>query len=129
MILVDLDVMIDIERLYAPALEWLDSEPEEIYLPGLVVLELLQGVRNLNEANRLIDLTRRLPVCWPTTADSDRALRAYPRLRLSHGVGLLDALIGECAVGLEATLCTFNVKHFRYIENLRIRQPYAKSTR
>jgi hypothetical protein len=35
-------------------------------------------------------------------------------------------LIGECAVGLSATLCTFNVKHYSVIPGLSIEQPYAK---
>jgi predicted nucleic acid-binding protein len=45
---------------------------------------------------------------------------------LSHRLGLLDALIGACAVGRAATLCTFNVKHYRVIAGLTTEQPYPR---
>ena len=45
MICVDTDVMIDILRRYAPAVAWLRSRgAEELALPGLVAMELLQDV-------------------------------------------------------------------------------------
>lgn len=47
MILVDSDVMIDILRQYKPALDWLKMlNNEEIGIPGLVAMELIQGCRN-----------------------------------------------------------------------------------
>jgi predicted nucleic acid-binding protein len=46
---------------------------------------------------------------------------------LSDGLGLLDALIAHCALGQQATLCTFNIKHYRVIRNLKISQPYVRS--
>jgi hypothetical protein len=54
-----------------------------------------------------------LPVVWPTTADCQRALTDFIACYLSHNLGLLDTLIAACAIGLSATLCTFNVKHYR----------------
>jgi len=42
MILLDTDVMVDILRGYEPAKEWLASV-EEIGVPGLVAMELIQG--------------------------------------------------------------------------------------
>ncbi len=50
MILLDTDVMIDILCGYQPAIEWLTSvSDQEIGLPGLVVMELLQGCQNARE--------------------------------------------------------------------------------
>ena len=51
MILVDTDVAIDILRSHAPALSWLQvlgSAP--LGLPGLVMMELLQGCHNKGRA-------------------------------------------------------------------------------
>ncbi|MCY4604723.1 MAG: VapC toxin family PIN domain ribonuclease, partial [Gemmatimonadetes bacterium] len=45
---------------------------------------------------------------------------------LSHNLGLLDALIAACAIGSSATLCTFNVKHYRIVPDLDVAQPYAR---
>jgi predicted nucleic acid-binding protein len=67
-----------------------------------------------------------LPVVWPTEADCDRALSDFAAYHLSHGLGLLDSLIAACAIGLSATLCTFNVKHYRIIPGLLLEQPYTR---
>ncbi|MDB9313858.1 hypothetical protein PN462_12165 [Spirulina sp. CS-785/01] len=50
----------------------------------------------------------------------------FTAYRLSHNIGLIDTLIAACAVGNNATLCTFNVKHYQVIPNLHIEQPYSR---
>jgi predicted nucleic acid-binding protein len=52
------------------------------------------------------------------------ALNDFAAFRLSHGVGLLDALIGHTAIGRNEVLATFNVKHFGPIPGLQTIQPY-----
>ncbi|AIE84663.1 PilT domain-containing protein [Fimbriimonas ginsengisoli Gsoil 348] len=37
---------------------------------------------------------------------------------------MLDVLIAFTAIGLDAELCKFNVKHFRAVKELRTVQPY-----
>ena len=48
------------------------------------------------------------------------------RLSLSHGLGIIDALIAECAIGLGVPLCTFNVRHFSAVPGLVTERPYAR---
>ncbi|HET6575132.1 MAG TPA: hypothetical protein VFG68_16110 [Fimbriiglobus sp.] len=71
-------------------------------------------------------LTTPLPVVWPTTADCQKALADFTTFHLSHGLGLLDALIAAVAVGLPAELCTFNDKHYRVVPGLVTVQPYTR---
>jgi predicted nucleic acid-binding protein len=126
--LVDTDVMIDIFRNYAPALAWLTIlESQELGLPGLVVLELLQGCRNQLEQQKLEKVLRAYPRYWPTQADCERALNDYASYHLSHHLGILDALIAETAVGLGVELATFNEKHYRVVKELQIVQPYLRN--
>jgi predicted nucleic acid-binding protein len=61
---------------------------------------------------------------WPTLADCHRAYRDFASYRLSTGLGLLDSLIGNTAVGLNEPLVTFNVKHYAPIPGLQTVQPY-----
>jgi hypothetical protein len=57
MILLDTDVMVDILRGYQPAIEWLTSvSDQEISLPGLVVMEILQGCQSAREQKRVENL-------------------------------------------------------------------------
>lgn len=119
--------MVDIPREYLPALRWLRTVVnEEFGLPGIVVLQLMEGCKDKRAMGRLQRRIAPYRVYWPTAQDCDRALAAFSRTRLSHRIDLTDALIGECAVGLGVPLCTFNVRHFRAVAGLTTEQPYAR---
>ena len=126
MYLLDTDVLIDIQRGHAPAVAWLASLTDLPGIPGLVVMELVQDARNGEQVRKALKLVAPLPVVWPTEADCRRALSDFTAFHLSHNLGLLDALIAACAVGLSATLCTFNVKHYRVVPGLVTAQPYSR---
>ena len=80
MICVDTDVMIDILRRYESALAWLRSlGSEELAVPGLVAMELLQGCRNRAEQQRVDRMLRPYRLYWPTQADCERALSAFAK--------------------------------------------------
>lgn len=123
----DTDVMIDILRGYKPALAWLNSlGNEEVGLCGIVVMELVQGCRNQQEVVTLDNFLASYTIYWPTAIDGHRALNDLANHYLSQGLKMLDALIGECAVGLKVALHTFNRKHFSSIKSLTIVEPYVK---
>lgn len=125
MILLDTDVMVDILRGYEPAKEWLKSA-QEIGVPGLVVMELIQGCQNAKEQKQLEKSLSAYQLYWPDEDDCNRALASFASNRLSANIGLLDALIAETAIGANAALATFNVKHYRVLKGLRTVQPYEK---
>jgi len=126
MYLLDTDVLIDIQRGHKPAVEWIASLKELPAVPGLVVMELIQDADNSQRLQQALQLVSLLPVVWPTQADCETALSDFTNYHLSHNLGLLDALIAACAVGLSASLCTFNVKHYRVISDLKTVQPYSR---
>ena len=129
MILLDTDVMVDLLRQYPPAVAWLDSlGEEEIVLPGFVVMELIQGCRTRAEQEKVERELGAYSVAWPSPGTCDEALSVFARYRLSHGLGILDALIGQIAVALDLPLYTFNQKHYAPIPNLKTVQPYEKSS-
>lgn len=126
MYLLDTDILIDIQRGHAPAVDWFSSLDEIPTIPGLVVMELIQDAENKKQVREALKLVAPLPVTWPTETDSNRALTDFTAYHLSHNLGLLDALIAASAMGLPATLCTFNVKHYQVVPGLVIEQPYAR---
>lgn len=125
-LLLDTDVIVDLSRGYPPAAEWLASLPDAPGLPGYVVMELLSGCRNKSEMSRVQQLARLFQVYWPSTTDCNYAVTIFAQGKLSHNMGLLDALIGACALGLGATLCTFNTRHFAPFPDLVTEQPYSR---
>ncbi len=87
MILLDTDVMIDVLRGYEPAKEWLKNAPE-IGLPGLVVMELLQGCSNAREQRQLEQSLSKYRFYWPDEESCNRALALFAERRLSDNIGL-----------------------------------------
>lgn len=124
--LVDTDVLIDVQRGHPPALAWFVSLTNLPAIPGLVVMELIQDAQNAREVRQALRLAAPLRVVWPTEADCGRALSDFADYHLSHGLGLLDALIAACAVGLSATLFTFNDKHYGMVPGLVTAHPYTR---
>ena len=126
MLLLDTDVLIDVQRRHPPAVTWFAGLPEAPSIPGIVKMELVQAARNALEIQRALLQVAHLPVLWPSEADCNRALADLAQFRLSHGLGLLDALIAATAIGRSATLCTFNVKHYRSVPGLAWQRPYTR---
>jgi predicted nucleic acid-binding protein len=123
--LLDSDVMIDILRGHGPAVDWLATiSGTSIGLPGLVAMELIAGCRNQAEQQVLQQRLLGFSMHWPAQMDCQRAYTDFGNYRLSHNLGILDALIGHTAVGLGEPLATFNVKHLGVVSGLTTIQPY-----
>ena len=89
-------------------------------------MELIRDAQDAGQVRKAIKLASPFPVVWPAEAECGRALADFTALHLSHGLGLLDALIAACAIGRSATLCTFNVKHYSAVQGLVTLQPYVR---
>jgi hypothetical protein len=125
-LLLDTDVLIDVQRGHVAALAWIAGLVELPAVPGLVIMELIQGAKNVQQVREAQRLTAPLPVIWPSEVDCRRAMDDFRAFHLSHKLGLLDALIAACAVGRSAELCTFNEKHYRVVPGLITVQPYVR---
>lgn len=127
MIVLDTDIMIDLLRPYAPAVSWLVSlGDEEVALPGYVAMEMIQGCRDKLEQAKVETALRTCRVVWPAPDTCQEALSLFAQFRLSHHLGLLDALIGQTAVAMDLPLCTFNAKHYAALARLKTVEPYQR---
>ena len=109
MLLLDTDVLVDVQRGHAGAIAWFSSLAEAPSVPGFVVMELVQGAQNAKQVREVLQLTAPLPVVWPTIADCQRALAEFTSFHLSHGLGLLDAIIAATSIGLSAEHSTTSI--------------------
>ena len=126
MYLLDTDILIDIQRGHPPAITWFATLAELPSVPGFVVMELIQDAQNSQQVRKALKLVAPLPIVWPTELDCNQALLHFATYHLSHGLGLIDSLIAACSLGLSATLCTFNVKHYKVVPGLSTEQPYTR---
>jgi predicted nucleic acid-binding protein len=124
--LLDTDILIDIQRGHPPAVAWFATLTEMPSISGIVVMELIQDAHNAQQVRQALKLIAPLAIVWPTETDCNRALYDFAAYHLSSGLGLIDSLIAAYAVGLSATLCTFNVKHYKVVPGLSLEQPYTR---
>ena len=87
---------------------------------------MLQGCRDKTEQQRVQTVLLHYPLYWPSQSDCSRAYGDFAQFHLSDGIGILDALIAETAVGHNLSLATFNEKHYRVIPALSLIQPYQR---
>src|SRR5690242_18101294 len=109
--LLDTDICIDLLKKYPPTATWFATLTEPAFIPGFVALELYQGCRDKREAAEVEKFLRRFSIVWPLPTACATMLADFPTARLSHSLGILHALIGACALELDATVCTFNVNN------------------
>jgi predicted nucleic acid-binding protein len=124
--ILDTDILIDVQRGHPPAIEWFSGLIDVPAIPGYVATELIQDARDQKGVQSALKLIAPLPVVWPTATDCEQALADLAVYRLSHGLGLIDSLIAATARGLDASLLTFNAKHYRPLTGILIRQPYVR---
>src|SRR5437016_4000899 len=118
--LLDTDICIDLLRKQADALAWFATLTEAPGIPGFVALELVIGCRDNTEVKRVRAFVGKFSVVWPTESDLEKALTDYAPLKMSHGIGGMDALIAATVVGRDDTLLTLNVRHFKAVSDLKI---------
>jgi predicted nucleic acid-binding protein len=129
MVLVDSDVLIDALRGYPPALTWLASlGADPVVVPGIVAMEVVAGCPDKHALQRTEAELALHRIVWPTEADCTAAYGLLRTLRLPHGIGLLDCLIAQTALGLGVSLHTFNTRHFSVVPGLTTVQPYPKGS-
>lgn len=124
--LLDTDALIDIERLFPAADAWLSTLPALPFVSGFAAIELLNGCHSRADHRRVERFLHPFPVLWPTEADMNFALKNLTPLRLSNGLGMIDALIAATALGRNLPLVTFNIRHFRAVPGLITVQPYVR---
>ncbi len=114
-VVVDSDILIEVFRarnaeVVAKWTELSSSDAVVLYSP-VSVAEIWAGARP-NEHAALTDLFAAL-TCTAIDEKAGRQAGDYLRkYRMSHGVGIADALIAACAVANKAELWTRNRKHY-----------------
>lgn len=123
----DTDVLVDCLRGHPPAKGWLShNSGVEFLVPGIVAMELVMGCPNQMELQRMRKLLASFRVVWPDVDDGERAYELLAAYRPGSGLSIPDSLIAAMAIGRNAKLYTFNLKHFRAIAGLDVDEPYQR---
>ena len=125
-ILLDTDVWIEIIRENLDALHWLETLDSYPVLSGVAAIESTFGCQSAAELRDVQKKRSRAVIIWPTVEDFREATDRLSQYKLSHGIGILDAVVAATAIRNGLALATFNIKHFRAIPELEIIRPYDR---
>jgi predicted nucleic acid-binding protein len=123
-LLLDTDVLIEYLRGKNNAAEYLESLEDEALLSVITIAELYAGTKDQSEKNALDDFFKIftiIPVDYSIAKLGGELKKQYGK---SHGTGLADALIAATAIKQNATLISFNTRHFPM---LNAKSPYARA--
>ena len=121
----DSDVVIWMLRGHPQALRFARAvEPGECNLSVVTYLEILRGCRDRSEARDLVELiegwfSEILPLTPEISASAISLMRQFA---LSHRPDVQDILIAATALGRSEIVTTANVRHFRIIPGLKVRE-------
>jgi predicted nucleic acid-binding protein len=122
LILIDSDVLIDVSRGVAEALDTLQriEEEDEPAVSVVTQMELMVGCRDRRELHTLDEFLGGFTILKLTEPISDLSIDLLRRFRLSHGLLLADSLIAASALSHGIPFLTRNAKHFRFIGELTL---------
>ena len=94
---------------------------EQSILSYVTVGELIQGVKNKLELKFTNQTCSHFEIDWGNQTIHQLSHQLLAKYALSHGVGVIDAIIAATALERKLTVLTLNTKHFGCIKGLQVR--------
>lgn len=121
--LLDSDVLIDISRDRARAIDYVDTLPDPWMISRATAMELLAGARDKREVAYLDAFLSSYPIIPLSDSIGGTAYDLIKRYAKSHGLHVFDSLIAATALEHCLTLVTKNQRHFAMIDELILQVP------
>lgn len=125
--LLDTTLLIDLSRGNEQAADFIEQQKKQIPLLAVSIvsaMELVVGCRNKQEVKLAQQLIAEFSLIPLSAAISNQAYQWLITYSKSHGLLIPDALIGATALVEELELVTDNIKDFKMLAGLQLRQPY-----
>jgi predicted nucleic acid-binding protein len=95
---------------------------ENIVIPSITVMELMQGAENKQELFLLKKKLKNYNIIHFDQKASQISLELIEKYKLSNNLLIPDAIIAATALAYNLVLFTYNVKDFNFIPGLKIFQ-------
>ena len=125
-VLLDTNILIDYLRGISPAASYLENSSDALSISALSLAELRAGARDENEKEAIRDFLLSFDVLPADTAICETGGDFKARYGPSHGVDLIDGIIGATSQVRQLPLVTLNRKHFPMLDNVIV--PYRRRT-
>ena len=121
MILCDTDIFIEAFKNNALATGLLSRIGfQNIALSAITLMELYFGALNKRELEKIKSRLQKLEIINLDQKISETAINMIERYAKSHGLHIPDALIAATAICRGMQLLTYNVKDFKFVEEIRL---------
>jgi len=90
------------------------------FISTVTIAELIQGARDKKELKVVLNLISKFPEEEIGLKVPKKALELLTAFAASHGIKFLDALIAATALSNHSVLVTENIKHFKFIPELKV---------
>ncbi len=118
-ILCDTDVIIEYLKGNETTKKIFDKlERANIALSAITLMELYYGALNKRELNKIKRALSEFNILPLNEEITEIAINLIEKYSKSHGLKIPDALIASTAIYYDLSLWTYNIKDFRFIENL-----------
>jgi predicted nucleic acid-binding protein len=93
---------------------------ENLLIPSITFMELIQGTRNKNELLKLKRKIKNYNIIHFNDVTSKLALNFTEKYFLSHGLLIPDAIIAATAITFNFKLFTYNLKDFKFLPGIQL---------
>jgi predicted nucleic acid-binding protein len=123
--MIDTAIIVDLIRNHTPALNWLKTQVNvDLGIATVTWMEVVKGANNKSDLTAVRKLMEQFDVVDLTATDQRWAMANYAAFKLSHGVGMYNALIAAPAQRLGIPLYTHNLKHIQPLLPKLAQKPY-----
>ncbi len=120
-VLCDTDVIIEYLKGNETTKKIFDKlKNKNIALSAITLMELFYGAINKRELNKIKRALSEFDILLLNEDITQIAVELIEKYSKSHGLKIPDALIASTAIYYDITLWTYNVKDFRFIDNVRL---------
>ena len=123
--LLDTNILIDISRRYAPAIQWMQANTGLVLaIPSLVRMEMVVGAQNKLDLDRIVKTLKPFPVIYPSESDAQWAMEQFEIYYLRYQIEIIDCFIAATSIRLKLPIYTRNVKDLGIFKDVVLRVPY-----
>ena len=91
-----------------------------VVISSITYMELCRGAQNKQQLLLLSNNLKGYRILHYNEEASLLAMNLIKRYHLSHSLQIPDAIIAASSITFNIPLCTYNLKDFRYIENIKL---------
>ncbi len=90
----------------------------------MTVGELVQGCKTKRELSQLEEYLTVFTIDYANAEINELGTKLFQKWKLSKGLSFVDAIIAATAIKRGLTLITRNNKHFAFLPELKVSQPF-----